>query len=76
MSLLIVFLFYNTFLILKLHSESDSVAWGYYKEVYKEDTKHPANLRIAPRITPQHLDLTSMAKMRVRLCTQVPTNNP
>ncbi|CAI6347549.1 unnamed protein product [Macrosiphum euphorbiae] len=56
---------------LRLHSESDSVAWGYYREVYKEDTKHPANLRIALRITPQHLDLTSMAKMRLRLCTQV-----
>jgi len=29
---------------------------------------------MVPRITPQHLDLTPMAKMRVRLCTQVLTN--
>lgn len=33
--------------------------------------KNPGNLRIIPRITPYHLELTSMAKMRVRLCTQV-----
>lgn len=39
--------------------------------MYYEDTKHLGNLRAIPRITPQHLDLTSMSKMRVRLCTQV-----
>lgn len=33
--------------------------------------KNPGNQRIIPRITPHHLELTSMAKMRVRLCTQV-----
>lgn len=38
--------------------------------MYYEDTKHLGNLRAIPKIT-QHLDLTSMSKMRVRLCTQV-----
>ncbi|CAI6343939.1 unnamed protein product [Macrosiphum euphorbiae] len=56
---------------LRLHHDSDSVSWSYFKEVYKNDILHPANLRLIPRITPQHLQLSSMSKMRVRLCTQV-----
>uniref|UniRef100_A0A2S2NVR6 Transposable element P transposase-like GTP-binding insertion domain-containing protein n=1 Tax=Schizaphis graminum TaxID=13262 RepID=A0A2S2NVR6_SCHGA len=47
------------------------IYWEYYKEVYKMDVKNPGNLRAMPKITPQHLELTPMAKMRVRLCTQV-----
>lgn len=35
------------------------------------DVQNPGNLRAIPKITPQHLELTPMAKMRVRLCTQV-----
>jgi len=44
---------------------------GYFKEVYREYVKHPANLRIVPRITTQHLELTSMAKMRVAVHTGI-----
>jgi len=35
------------------------------------DVQNPGNLSAIPKITPQHLELTPMAKMRVRLCTQV-----
>eukprot|EP00102_Acyrthosiphon_pisum_P010158 XP_008178350.1 PREDICTED: uncharacterized protein LOC103307808 [Acyrthosiphon pisum] len=45
-----------------LHPNSKQISWDYFKVVYKEDIKHPGNLRIVPRITPQHLDLTPMAK--------------
>ncbi|KAE9522708.1 hypothetical protein AGLY_016891 [Aphis glycines] len=62
--------FYNN-ASLRLHHESDSVSWSYFKEVYKNDILYPTNLRLIPRITPQHLQLSSMSKMRVRLCTQV-----
>lgn len=57
--------------LLQLNSDSDQVSWSYFNEVYCEDIKNPVNLRIIPRITSQHLNLTPMAKMRVRLCTQV-----
>lgn len=43
-----------------MHPDSNGVSWKYYEEVYKDDVvQHPSNLRMIPRITPNHLNLTA-----------------
>lgn len=73
-----VFIFYDPCHLIKsarnvleknsVHSGKNVATWEHLKCLYNVDAKR--RYRLAPRLTSQHINLTSFSKMRVKLATQ------
>jgi len=46
------------------------VSWFHYIEAYNVDVIHPGNACAIPKVTKEHLYLSNLMKMRVRLMTK------
>lgn len=54
-----------------MNLEGKCISWWQYIEAFNADVVHPSNARAIPKITKEHLNLSNLMKMRVRLMTQV-----
>ncbi|XP_071644830.1 uncharacterized protein [Temnothorax longispinosus] len=61
----------NLFNKKKFKINGQEVEWRFYQNLFKEDKKLPANLRLCPKLTENHINPTNTAKMRVSFATQV-----
>ncbi|KAL4091679.1 hypothetical protein QTP88_026332 [Uroleucon formosanum] len=55
----------------KVNPEVKCISWLHYIEAFNADVIHLGNARAIPKITKEHLYLSNLMKMRVRLMTQV-----
>ncbi|KAL4154025.1 hypothetical protein QTP88_001858 [Uroleucon formosanum] len=55
---------------LKVNPEGKCISWWHYIEAFNSDVIHPGNARAIPKITKEHLYLSNLMKMQVRLMTQ------
>lgn len=56
---------------MKVNPDGKCISWWHYTETFKADLIHPGNARAIPKITKDHLYLSNLMKMLVRLMTQV-----
>jgi hypothetical protein len=71
-SLIFSLIFYVPIFFLFIHQiNGQEVEWRFYQNLFKEDKKLPANLRLCPKLTENHINPTNTAKMRVSFATQV-----
>lgn len=47
------------------------VKWHHIQDLYEQDNKLPGNLRVCPKLSKSHINLSVSDKMKVRLATQV-----
>lgn len=57
-----------------MNNKDPYICWSHYLDVYNQDNNvelKSSILKVCPKISKHHLDLTSLTKMRVKLMTQV-----
>lgn len=54
-----------------MNPDRKCVSWFHYIEAYNADVIHPGNALAILKVTKEHLFLSNLMKMRVRLMTQV-----
>ena len=59
----------NIFIKYDISIGGDIVRWRYVRDFYEADKTHP--VRIAPKLTDNHIDLNNFERMRVKYATQV-----
>ncbi|XP_026826555.1 uncharacterized protein LOC113562198 [Ooceraea biroi] len=58
-------------LLVMLSPNDALVKWEYFQILHNKDKTLPAEMRVCPKLTINHLILTNMAKMRVPLAAQI-----
>lgn len=54
-----------------MNPDGNPIKWSHYIDVFNADMVHSGVARAVPKITKDHLFLSNVMKMRVRLMTQV-----
>lgn len=61
----------NFFSEYQMNADCNPIRWSHYIDVLNADTVHAGVARAVPKVTKDHLFLSNIMKMRVRLMTQV-----
>ena len=66
-----ILLFYLHHVCLLIQNNGKSIFWKHLVDLYERDKGKGSGLAMVPKLKFEHLNLTSFAKMRVDLATQV-----
>ena len=59
---------------IKKPSGLEIISWKYIEKVYEIESAKPNMLRLAPKLTKQHIELPAFSKMKVKRAAQIFNN--